>query len=73
MTEDKMVGFEQILRVGEGQGSQSRCSPWGCKESDMTEQLKNNNQFYLLNHFLICLPLLPEILLFIILSSIIII
>ena len=20
------------------------CSPWSCKESDMTEQLNNNNQ-----------------------------
>ena len=41
MTEDKMVGchhqlneheFEQALGVGDGQ-----CSPWGCKELDMTE------------------------------------
>ena len=48
MTEDEMVGwhhqlvgheFEQALRVGDGQGSLTCCSPWGCKESDMTEQL----------------------------------
>ena len=26
-------------RVGDGQGSLTCCSPWGCKESDMTEQL----------------------------------
>jgi len=25
-----------------GQGSLVYCSPWGCKESDMTEQLNNN-------------------------------
>ena len=52
MTEDKMVGwhhrlngheFEQALGDGEGQGSLECCSPWGHKESDMTEQLNNNN------------------------------
>ena len=31
--------FEQALRVGDGQGSLACCSPWGSKESDMTEQL----------------------------------
>ena len=48
MTEDKMVGcyhwlngheFEQTLGVGDGQESLAWCSPWGRKESDMTEQL----------------------------------
>ena len=34
--------FEQALGVGEGQGSLACCSQWGCKESDMTERLKNN-------------------------------
>ena len=47
-TEDEMVGwhhqldgheFEQALRIGDGQGSLACCSPWGRKESDMTEQL----------------------------------
>ena len=28
-----------ILGVGEGQGSLACCSPWGCKESDLTERL----------------------------------
>ena len=28
--------FEQALGVGDGQGSLECCSPWGCKESDMT-------------------------------------
>ena len=46
MTEDEMVGwhhpcdgheFEQGLGVGDGQGSLACYSPWGCKESDMTE------------------------------------
>ena len=44
-TEDEMVGwhhrlngheFEQTLGDGEGQGSLTRCSPWGRKESDVT-------------------------------------
>ena len=48
MTEDEMVGwhhqldgldFEQALGVGDKQGSLACYSPWGCKESDMTEQL----------------------------------
>ena len=48
MTEDEMVGwhhqldgheFEQTPGVGDGQGSLVCYSPWGCKESDMTEQL----------------------------------
>ena len=47
-TEDEMVGWhhrlnghelEQALGVGDGQGSLVCCSPWGCKESDMTEWL----------------------------------
>ena len=29
--------FEEAPAVGEGQGSLVNCSPWGCKESDMTE------------------------------------
>ena len=48
MTEDEMVGwhhllygheFEQALAVGDGQGGLACRSPWGRKESDMTEQL----------------------------------
>ena len=30
---------EQTQGVGEGQESLACCSPWGCKESDITEQL----------------------------------
>ena len=50
MTEDEMVRwyhqlngheFEQTPGDSEGQGSLTCCSPWGCKESDTTEQLKN--------------------------------
>ena len=46
MTEDEMVGwhhqlsgheFEQTPKVGDGQGDLACCSPWGCKELDMTE------------------------------------
>ena len=48
MTEDKNVGwhhwlngheFEQALGVGDGQRSLACCSPWGSKESHMTEWL----------------------------------
>ena len=55
MTEDEMVEwhhrlngheFEQTLGVGDGQGSLACCSPWGCKESDTTEQLNSNNSEY---------------------------
>ena len=35
--------FEQAPGVGDGQGSLECCSPWGCKESDTTERLNNNN------------------------------
>ena len=51
-TEDVMVGwrlwfngpeFEQAPGDGDGQGSLACCSPWGCKELDMTEQPNNNN------------------------------
>ena len=49
-TEDKMVEwhhqlngheFQQALGDGKGQGSLVCCSPWGCKQSDTTEQLNN--------------------------------
>ena len=48
MTEDEIVGwhhqldrheFEQVPGVGDGQESLVCCSPWGYKESDMTDQL----------------------------------
>ena len=51
--EDETVGwhhrvngheFEQALGDGEGKGSLVCCSPWGRKESDMTERLNNKNQ-----------------------------
>ena len=35
--------FEQAPEVGDEQGSLACCSPWGCKESDMTQQLNTNN------------------------------
>ena len=36
--------FEQAPGDNEGQGSLMCCSPLGFKESDVTEQLNNNNQ-----------------------------
>ena len=52
VTEDEVVewhhpfnGHElgQTLGDGEGQGGLTCCSAWGCKESDMTWWLNNNN------------------------------
>ena len=46
MTEDEMAGGHHRLDahgfgwtpgVGDGQGGLAGCSPWDCKESDMTE------------------------------------
>ena len=31
--------FEQVPRVDDELGSLMCCSPWGCKELDMTQQL----------------------------------
>ena len=48
MTEAEMVGwhnhlygleFEHVPRGSDGQGSLVCYTPWGCKESDVTEQL----------------------------------
>ena len=56
MTEDEMVvwhhqlnghEFEQTPGNTEGQGSLAGCSSWGPKESDMTQQMKNNNMLTL--------------------------
>ena len=53
MTEDEMVGwhhqlneheFKQSPGNSEGQGSLACCSPWGFKDSDMTEWLNNKPQ-----------------------------
>ena len=33
---DSMDEFEQTLKDSEEQGSLACCSPWGCKELDMT-------------------------------------
>ena len=50
MTEDEMVGwhheldgheFEQAPGDREGQGNLMCCSPWGHRESDMTQRLNN--------------------------------
>ena len=47
MREDEMAGwhhrlkgheFEQVPGAGDGQGSLTCCSPWDCKELDVTEQ-----------------------------------
>ena len=51
MTEGEMVGWHHRLNGHEckqtwgdsgGQRNLECCSPWGCKDSDTTEQLRNN-------------------------------
>ena len=63
MTEDKMAWwyhwlngheFEQASGDGEGQGSLACCSPWVCKESDVTELL-NDNTFGFTVSSLLCI------------------
>ena len=52
MTEEEMAGwhhglngheFEQALGDSEDEESPACCSPWGLKESDVTQGLNNNN------------------------------
>ena len=56
MTEDDMVGwnhqfngleFEQTPGDSKRQGSLVCCSPRGCKESDMTQQLNNSKETHI--------------------------
>ena len=63
VTEDEMVGwhhrlngheFEQALGSGEGQGGLACCSPWGCKELDMTKRLNNDPYICSLYLLLLC-------------------
>ena len=51
MMEDEMVGWhhqlhghesEQTPGDSEGQGSLACCSPWGCEELELTEQLSTD-------------------------------
>ena len=58
--EDEMVGwhdwlhgheFEQASRVGDRQGSLACCSPWGHKESNMTEQLNWTEIYFNLTEY----------------------
>ena len=55
MTENEMFGWhrwlnghqsEQTLGDSERQGSLACCSPWGCKKSDTTEWLNDNNNWW---------------------------
>ena len=67
MTEDDMVGwyyqlngheFEQAPG-DEGQGCLACCSPWGHKESDLTEWLNKSYNCLWLLFLCSCIPLLP--------------
>ena len=39
--------FQQIPADSEGQGSLVCCSPWGHKESDMTQRLNDNKDMHI--------------------------
>ena len=43
---DRCSGRELGSTLGDGEGQRGLvcCNPWGCKESDMTEQQSNNNK-----------------------------
>ena len=54
-TEDEMVGLHHGLNGHEseqtpgdsgGQGSRACCSSWGCKESNTTDQLNEDKDFF---------------------------
>ena len=42
ITDSMDVSLSKLQEIGEGQGSLLCCCPWGCKGSDMSEQLNNN-------------------------------
>ena len=44
ITDSMDIKFEQAPGDGEGQKSLTRCSSWGWKELDMTEQLNSSNK-----------------------------
>ena len=54
--------FEQALGDGEGQGSLACYSPWGRKESDMTEQLNDkDSSIYISDLAVFCLTCLHAV------------
>ena len=52
--------FEQAPGVGDGQGGLARCSSWGRKASDMTEQVENI--YIAVNVFQLTLPQIGAVL-----------
>ena len=55
VTENDLIGWyhqlnghesEQTPGDSEGQGSLVCCSPWGCKDLDMTERLNSNSDLF---------------------------
>ena len=43
ITDSMDMSLSKLWEIVKEQGSLACCSPWGCKESDMTWQLDNNN------------------------------
>ena len=48
---DGIIHSQQVLGTSEGQGSLMCYSPWGCKESDITEGLNNKNDHTFSSNF----------------------
>ena len=46
ITDSTDMSLSKLWEIMKGQGSLVCCSPWGHKESDMTERLNNNNPFW---------------------------
>ena len=64
-TEGEMIGwhhwlngheFEQTLGAGDGQRGLACCSPWSCKESNITERLNWTDCFWGFFFWLHCVP-----------------
>ena len=43
ITDSMDMSLSKLWEVVEGKGSLECCSQWGCKKSDVTERLNNNN------------------------------
>ena len=68
ITDSTDMSLSKLWEFGDGQGSLVCCSPWGHKESDMTEWLNNNNKMWIefisgggiTSHFLCMLSLMLQ-------------
>ena len=64
--------FEQDPGGDDGQGSLACCSPWGCKESDTSQRLNDNNIIFngKKNECLLSLNIKNKIRMFVLITSV---